>query len=284
VPADPAVILKTLGGRAERATLLRHTTAHRLECAGRSGDVVRVARGLYALPTLPAPHLEAARARGVLSHESAAQALGLETVFPPRAVHVTCRRGAKPPPRRLVVVHRAELDEHEVSGPVTSTVRTVLDCASTLPFVEALAVADSALRADPDLASSLRAAAVASRGPGRARRLLVTRWMSPLAANPFESALRGLVLGAGWQGFVPQLEIRTPTGSVRVDLADQARRVCLEADSFTWHGSRAALARDCRRYDELVRAGWVVLRFAWEQVMFEPEWVVAAVRDVCARN
>jgi very-short-patch-repair endonuclease len=236
------------------------------------------------LPTLPPAQLEAARARGVLSHESAAQALGLDTVLPPRTVHVTCRRGAKPPRRRLVVIHRADLAEHEVRGAVTSTVRTVLDCASTLPFVEALAVADSALRTDPDLAASLRAAAVASRGPGRARRLLVTRWMSPLAANPFESALRALVLGAGLRGFVPQVEIRTPAGRARVDLADEQRRVCLEADSFTWHGSREALARDCHRYDELVRAGWVVLRFAWEQVMFEPDWVIAVMRDVCARR
>jgi len=72
------------------------------------------------------------------------------------------------------VVHRAELAEHEVRGPVTSTVGTVLDCASTLPFVEALAVADSALRTDPDLAASLRAA---PRWPGTVT--ATTSWSGP---------------------------------------------------------------------------------------------------------
>jgi very-short-patch-repair endonuclease len=48
-----------------------------------------------------------------------------------------------------------------------------------------------------------------------------------------------------------------------VDLGDPARKIVAEADSFEYHGSREALARDCRRYDELVARGWRVLRYAW---------------------
>ena len=47
----------------------------------------------------------------------------------------------------------------------------------------------------------------------------------------------------------------------------------LEADSFEWHGDRAALRRDARRYNLLVVDGWIVLRFAWEDVMFDPAYV-----------
>ena len=50
----------------------------------------------------------------------------------------------------------------------------------------------------------------------------------------------------------------------------------LEADSFEWHGDRRALRRDARRYNLLVVDGWIVLRFAWEDVMFDPDYV----RDV----
>jgi hypothetical protein len=54
-----------------------------------------------------------------------------------------------------------------------------------------------------------------------------------------------------------------------------------EADSFEWHGGRAALASDARRYNMLVVAGWMVLRFSYEDVMFHPDDVrpvlVAAV-------
>ena len=56
----------------------------------------------------------------------------------------------------------------------------------------------------------------------------------------------------------------------------------LEADSFTWHGSRAALARDAARYDRLVAAGWRVLRFSYEAVMGEPEWVRAQLAGAAA--
>jgi hypothetical protein len=72
--------------------------------------------------------------------------------------------------------------------------------------------------------------------------------------------------------------------SIRADLADRRRRIVVEADSFEWHGNRAALRRDCRRYDELVRAGWVVLRFSWEDVMFDSSWVMAVIRDVVAAH
>jgi very-short-patch-repair endonuclease len=69
---------------------------------------------------------------------------------------------------------------------------------------------------------------------------------------------------------------------VRVDLGDRRRRIALEADSFEYHGTRRALRDDCRRYDELARAGWTVLRFAWEHVVGDPRWVASVVTDVCA--
>ena len=56
----------------------------------------------------------------------------------------------------------------------------------------------------------------------------------------------------------------------------------LEADSFYWHGHRAALVMDCRRYDDLVAAGYVVLRFSWEHILGDPDWVVSVVRAVLA--
>src|SRR3954470_14163383 len=90
------------------------------------------------------------------------------------------------------------------------------------------------------------------------------------AANPFESALRAAVLKAGVTGFRPQQRVALATRVVHVDLGDPERRIALEADSFAHHGSRAALRDDCHRYDELVRAGWTVLRFAWKTSSSSP--------------
>lgn len=282
ITEPPAVVvLRRLGGTATLDELLRFTTEHQVRTAVRAGALVRAARGVYVLPGLPEAFAAAARCRGTVSHETAARQLGLQTLLPPRAVHVTAARGAKPPSLPGVVVHRAVVRPEELHREVTGHVRTVVDCAATLPFREALAIADSALAARPDLARDLVEAAERRRGPGRQRVLRVVRQASGLAANPFESALRAIALEAGLTGFVPQYPVVTKRlGTVHVDLGDPALRIALEADSFAWHGSREALASDCFRYAEVERTGWLVVRFAWEHVMFEWDWVAEVLLDV----
>jgi very-short-patch-repair endonuclease len=277
---EPAQVLSRLGGRATTADLLERTTRHLVRKAVAEGSVVRAARGDYVLPGLPAPEQAAARAHGVLSHTSAAAWWGLGLVLEPTEVHVTVPHGSRPAVQDAVRVHRTTRLERQ--GPVTPVLRTVLDCATLLPFPEALAVADGALRSRFIGPRELLSAAEASHGPGRARRLRVARHADGRADNPFESCLRGVVLDSGTTGFVPQLEIRTAAAVVHVDLGDPERRIAIEADSFAHHGGRADLARDCRRYDELVADVWRVLRFAWEHVMFERDWVARIVREVCA--
>lgn len=72
---------------------------------------------------------------------------------------------------------------------------------------------------------------------------------------------------------VPQRLITSITPWAKPDLVDEDLRIVIEADSFEWHGDRAALRRDARRYDLLVVDGWIVLRFAWEDVMSDQEFV-----------
>ncbi len=93
------------------------------------------------------------------------------------------------------------------------------------------------------------------------------------AANPFESTLRAIALDVTGLRVQPQVLIRTGSAWIRPDLLDRELRLVLEADSFQWHGGRQQLARDARRYNDLVCEGWTVLRFSWEQVMFDPDSV-----------
>ena len=103
----------------------------------------------------------------------------------------------------------------------------------------------------------------------------------PRAANPFESVLRAIALDVPGLAVEPQVTLREPQGVARPDLVDLRLRIVLEADSFEWHGGRAALAADARRYNMLVVNGWIVLRFVGEDVMLDPhlvrEMLVAAV-------
>jgi very-short-patch-repair endonuclease len=214
----------------------------------------------------------------VLSHTTAARIFGLEIGLADDVVHVTVPRGGRVRRRRSVVIHWKPLTGSELTEHVTSPLRTVLDCATLLPFPQALAVADSALQVKFVQPQELASAARARRGPGRSACLRVAAWADREAHNAFESVLRGTLIDAGITDLVPQLPVALPRFVAHLDLGDRPRKIAIEADSFTYHSTRDAFSRDCERYDELVAAGWLVLRFTWEQVMFQPEWVVETVQ------
>ncbi len=278
-----ADVVRVRDGRATWQEVRRHCTQHELRRALAKGEIVRVARGRYALPDQNRAREAAATVGGVLSHLSAAVDLGLAVLARSQTVHVTVPRAAHRTCPAGVVLHRADLAPDDHNRRSTLALRTVLDCAATLPFAEALAVADSALRDGVVRRDDLSDAAAERRGPGAPRVRRVAALADGDAANPFESALRAGLLDAGITGFTPQLPIRLVTGTtVRVDLGDPRRRIVVEADGFEHHGTRRGLRDDCRRYDELVRAGWTVLRFAWEHVLGDPGWVVSVIGDVAA--
>ena len=116
----------------------------------------------------------------------------------------------------------------------------------------------------------------------RDRVLAVARAADPRAANPFESVLRAIALSVPGLSVEPQVVVKDSTFWARVDLADESLRMVIEAESFEFHGSRKAFDRDCRRYNSLVIREWLVLRFTWEQVMFEPELVAETLRALVA--
>ena len=84
-------------------------------------------------------------------------------------------------------------------------------------------------------------------------------------------ALAGLVA-------VPQYTVREPDGRfvARVDLAFPEQRVAIEYDG-AWHGAPGQLARDRRRLNALVAAGWTVLHVTAADLN-EPEALLPRVR------
>lgn len=180
-------------------------------------------------------------------------------------------------------LHRADLGPDDVEGDVTSVDRTLLDCLRTLPFDEGLAVADSALRAGVPAARLLAIARDAA-GPGSRMARRVAGAADGRAANPFESALRAIAVPVPGLEVQPQVAIRDPVFLGRPDLVDERLKIILEADSFEWHGGRGDLRRDARRYNQFIARGWLVLRFAWEDVMFDPAGVRQVLEAVVAER
>ena len=271
----PVEALTRLGGTADTGRLLRVTSRRRLRTALRGGHVVRSTRGRYTLPTAQEGVRAAAALSGAASHLSAAALHGWELAFQPErpAVIVPRNRKVERFRRTGVDVRWRDLEPHERHGHVTSEHRTVIDCARDLPFREALAVADSALRHRAVDQDELVRLALALPSTGRTKALRVVGAASPLADNPFESMLRATAAEVPGLDLEPQVWIEERGFRGRPDLVDRTRRIVVEAESFEFHGRRKALKRDCERYTALVVRGWTVVRFAWEHVMFEPDYV-----------
>jgi hypothetical protein len=255
--------LAELGGVATRATLVRLTSRAELDRAVLGGDVVRVARGKLALPQADEGLRAAHALSGVLSHTSAALHWGWELKTVPERPHVTVpeKRRVAPERRAGVFLHRCDLHADDVDGIVTTRETTLLQSMRMLPFDEGLALptlpcATTSRRAPCD--ASLRACADrAPQGSGGSARKRPRRrpTRSSRSCAPSPSTCQGCACGHS-------------CGS---------RRRC---GPFAWHGDRAALRRDAKRYNLMVLDGWIVLRFAWEDVMHEAKYVSRVLHSV----
>lgn len=283
---DVLSALTALGGVARRGALVDACGRTAVDAAVREQVIVSVARGTWASAAGADRALAAARSlTGFLSHRSAALDRGWAVRTVPEDPEVTVAKGRRIAAERQqgVVLHRADLPPDDIDGHRTSADRTLVDCLRTLPLPEALAVADSALRAGMSR-THLLAVARDVRGPGAPRVRRVAALADARAANPFESSLRAICLDVEGLDVVPQVPIYDPGWLGCPDLVDSRLRIVLEADSFEWHGDRRALRRDARRYNALVAAGWLVLRFTWEDVMFRPDLVADTLRAVVKRR
>lgn len=283
---DVVAALERLGGVGSAQQIVALSSRRTLNEAVRAGDVRRCRRGLYTLEKYDAHCRRALELAAVASHLTAAAHWGWKVMWPAERPWVTVPRNRKVALGVRAEVHLtyADLAEHEVRDGVTSPVRSVVDCARKLPFNQALAVADSALRSGMVSQEELLLVAGALRGPGAGAAQRVTRHASAQAANPFESALRALVLEFPELTVRPQAEIVARDMVFHPDLVDERRRVAIEADSFEFHTSQEAHARDCVRYTALTVAGWLVLRFTWHQVMHSPAYVRAVLADLVRRT
>lgn len=271
----PVEVVRMFGGVLEYGVLTELVTRRDVEAALAAGDIVRLRRGVYALSSEGA-RATAASAGGCATHLSAALHHGWKVKHVPDRPCVTIPRN-KPRPDVDADLHWGTVRPDEREHGFTRPVRTVIDCARTYPYDEALCVADSALRAGDVTRGQLLAAAAGSPRTGRSRAVRVVTRADGRSDNPFESCTRAVCHGVDGLDVDPQVWV---DGVGRVDLADRRLRILVECDSYEFHSDRKALRKDIRRYTEAARRGWVVLRFSWEQAMSEPDYVRAVLVDV----
>lgn len=270
-------MLAGLGGAASwRALRAAGVSWYALWSALRLGDVVRLRRGVYALPAADAALCAAVALGGLLACTSAAASLGLPVLFP-CGIHVVVPRSWGHTAMPGVRVHRRDLRSEEKLTVTTSLLRTVIDCARCLPLREALVIADAALRRGLD-AGVLRAAARRAAGPGAVAVRAVADLADARAESPIESCLR--LVAAGLGDVVPQVWI---DGVGRVDLLLNGWLV-LEADGFEHHSDRRRYREDRRRANALAVLGYTMLRFSYEDIVGNEDVVAEVLSRVLARG
>lgn len=283
--------VKTNAQPLPRIIETRHNDRNRIARALREGTIERVRRGAYvevlasdarerpalrrdeasALANIVAVH-RLTRTDHFFSHVSAAVLWGWRVWDAPEATHLYQRYRASRHAASDVVHHRnlpADQRAEHRGIPVTSKVRTAVDCALTMRPVEALVVLDGAL-ADgvtrEDLLGDL-ASRKDRRGTRPARRLLEIA--DPGAESHWESWVRYVLVRAGLPCPTTQVVVPTRLGSYRCDMGWPEWHVMVEFDGLvkyqdgvlaTDHSGAEELMREKRRGDALAEAGARLVR------------------------
>ena len=268
-------------------------TVHQVKHRVRTGEWIVLDTNVYGPSTTTASwkqRLVAACLAGpaVASHRSAGILWNFPSM-PEEFVEVTAlrhRRRRSPDVVWHESFHLSERDVTELDGiPVTRPVRTFLDLAVVVdPKVLEHVLNDGMHRnllSIPAIWRRWEQLGPLRHGAGKVRDLLESYTADE---RPTESLLETLYFQLLREGAVP-----TPTkqlvvpGIGRIDFAYPDFMVSIELDGGRFHSSREAQERDRAKSNDLVAAGWRVLRFTWDDVTKHPDRVLALMRSLGAQ-
>lgn len=188
-----------------------------------------------------------------------------------------------------VTAHRSQtLEERDLAIvkriPTLTVARTFADLSGRLD-VEALGqLVDEGLRRR---LTSLRAIdrvvrrlhhVAPGRSPAKLERVLAARvpGYEPGDSN-LETRVYEAIVAAGLPTPVRQHAVVVGTRRYYIDLAYPHLLIAIEVDGFDYHRGRSSFDDDRRRQNDLVRAGWIVLRFTSRSTLDE---IVTSVADL----
>ncbi|TVU62848.1 hypothetical protein FQP90_11520 [Paenarthrobacter nitroguajacolicus] len=264
----------------------------------RKGELLRVRQGCYvrkaAWDKQPVDargkQLIHAHAHGTLitsnggfvySHTSAARLHGLFLWNVDQLIHLILP--TNPSSGRLgkdVRGHRLRLPPSQIVMveylPVTDLERTVVDCAMTLSYRQALIIMDHALRLGADKPLMMAHAGTLSgrRGVTTLRRCLANA--DPTSESAGETLCRELLQRLKVPMPAAQVEVQSRIGRYRMDFAWKREKVALEFDGevkyFKYARTDRVIFEERRREKALVEDGWLFIRVEWRDLFQEQEF------------
>lgn len=159
---------------------------------------------------------------------------------------------------------------------ITSPAQTAVDCARTLPVLDALCIADFMLHTKLCARAELETALQHVTGRGAARARNIADRMSGLAVSAAESIARNHLIT--WKFPLPseQAELQVNGHLYRPDFLWEDLHLILEVDgdikySGTYGAPLDAIQREHRRQRDLEQLGYRVLRVRWDDITRHPE-------------
>lgn len=114
------------------------------------------------------------------------------------------------------------------------------------------------------------------RGNRRKRQLILDSRTEPWS----EAERQGhrLLRTARITGWIANYEVRVNKRRYYIDIAFPDQRLAIEIDGREFHTGANAFEEDRKRQNDLVLAGWTVLRLTWEMIRNDPDGCIATIR------
>lgn len=275
--------LAAVGGVCTTAATAEHISDRELRQLRRRGSLWVPLRGWVALAGLRNEVTRALELGGVVSCVSAFREHGLWTPHGDQHLHVRVHRETHSAridaaeDATAIRVHRLlrRLPEQYPWDGIDSILTSLAVAARCVGTAELLAATDGALQQGKLQQEDLQE--MAEKLPNALGRVFSTA--TELSGSGSESTFADHLRRAR-VSFVQQPELLP--GEYFDFLIGKS--LVIEIDSLAWHGSREQMANDRRRDAALTALGYRVLRFTYEQVMFEPEAAMAIVLGLVRRN
>ncbi|MFW0775496.1 DUF559 domain-containing protein [Paenarthrobacter nitroguajacolicus] len=266
----PEDALRHLGGVAmTRKLRARGVSESAIRSAVRRGSIQRVERGVLGLPGADPVLVAAVMSKSLLTCASAASRYGLWLLHKPAEPHYWQSNGRR---TEGCTSHRLALSQPRPSEPYVALPDVLLHALFCLPPLEALVMVESAyIRGDITL-DYLDRYLLGNRA-GQARGVLAK--VDRGAGSLLETLARVLFRDVG---------IRTETqvwieGIGTVDFLLEGFLI-IELDGIAFHLDPRQFKKDRRRDNEAIRKGLLVLRFFYDDVVYEPDKMLRQVREV----
>jgi len=174
--------------------------------------------------------------------------------------------------------------------PITTMARTAIDLARECTWVWAVIAVDSAMRLGTTRGELTDMAGFCAQWRGGIQAMRAAEFARKEAQSAAESFARALFQQHGLPEPEIQFDIRDENGEwvARVDLLFRAQRTAVETDgkikySEPWGDPRETLWKEKLREDRIRDCQYEVVRVTWQQLMTDPEGVIARVRRAFAR-